>query len=146
MAEHLPANAQRCPAKNKSTATIPNSFTFSLLCPNPPRHRSPLTPYPKFGPRICPPAALFLIPSHKAPLPAQQDYTQTRAQIASPTMSVSHARNRSMSIAMAIPDHEQSRNRVEWLAALDTESRPGKNYRRTSIICTIGRCGLLCGS
>lgn len=43
-----------------------------------------------------------------------------------------------MSIAIATPDHEQSRNRVEWLAALDTESRPGKNYRRTSIICTIG--------
>ena len=43
-----------------------------------------------------------------------------------------------MSVVMAGPDHESSRNRVEWLAALDTESRPGKNYHRTSIICTIG--------
>ena len=35
-------------------------------------------------------------------------------------------------------DHEASRNRIEWLASLNTESKPGKNYRRTSIICTIG--------
>jgi len=35
-------------------------------------------------------------------------------------------------------DHEASRNRIEWLASLDTESRPGRNYRRTTIICTIG--------
>ena len=49
-----------------------------------------------------------------------------------------HQRTRSMSIVMATPEHEQSRNRIEWLASLDTESRPGKNYRRTSIICTIG--------
>jgi pyruvate kinase len=28
--------------------------------------------------------------------------------------------------------------RVEWLSALDTDYAPTKNYRRTSIICTIG--------
>jgi len=27
---------------------------------------------------------------------------------------------------------------MEWLSHLDTESKPGRNYRRTSIICTIG--------
>lgn len=32
----------------------------------------------------------------------------------------------------------ESRTRIEWLASLDTESRPDRNYRRTSIICTIG--------
>lgn len=35
-------------------------------------------------------------------------------------------------------DHEASRNRTEWLAYLDTENKPGRNFRRTSIICTIG--------
>lgn len=35
-------------------------------------------------------------------------------------------------------DHEASRNRIEWLSSLDTETKPGRNYRRTSIICTIG--------
>lgn len=28
--------------------------------------------------------------------------------------------------------------RIDWLAALDTAYNPEKNYRRTSIICTIG--------
>jgi len=33
---------------------------------------------------------------------------------------------------------ESTRTRYEWLAQLNTESRPDNNYRRTSIICTIG--------
>lgn len=28
--------------------------------------------------------------------------------------------------------------KVQWLSQLDTEFKPSKNYRRTSIICTIG--------
>jgi len=36
-----------------------------------------------------------------------------------------------------------TRTRIEWLASLDTEARPSKNYRRTSIICTIGELALL---
>ena len=36
-------------------------------------------------------------------------------------------------------DHLSSRTRFEWLAGLNTEYRPAKAYRRTSIICTIGR-------
>jgi pyruvate kinase len=28
--------------------------------------------------------------------------------------------------------------KIEWLSALDTDFKPAKNYRRTSIICTIG--------
>lgn len=28
--------------------------------------------------------------------------------------------------------------KIEWLSALNTEYKPTKNYRRTSIICTIG--------
>ncbi|KAL8820244.1 MAG: hypothetical protein Q9191_007555 [Dirinaria sp. TL-2023a] len=36
-------------------------------------------------------------------------------------------------------DHLSSgRTRIEWLSSLDTEFKPKKNYRRTSIICTIG--------
>src|SRR4051794_37052807 len=34
-------------------------------------------------------------------------------------------------------DHLQS-GRIDWLCQLDTAFRPTKNYRRTSIICTIG--------
>ena len=36
-------------------------------------------------------------------------------------------------------DHEASRNRIDWLASLDTEAKAGKTFRRSSIICTIGR-------
>ena len=36
-------------------------------------------------------------------------------------------------------DHLSSgRTRIEWLSSLNTEFAPKKNYRRTSIICTIG--------
>lgn len=34
--------------------------------------------------------------------------------------------------------HLSANSRVEWLSALDTEFTPTQNYRRTSIICTIG--------
>ncbi|KAI4122911.1 MAG: hypothetical protein LQ347_006339 [Umbilicaria vellea] len=34
-------------------------------------------------------------------------------------------------------DHLSSRTRLEWLSGLNTEFRPAKNFRRTSIICTI---------
>ena len=37
------------------------------------------------------------------------------------------------------PEHLSSRTRYEWLAQLNTEYRPQKEYRRTSIIGTIGR-------
>ncbi|MCJ1328963.1 Pyruvate kinase [Thelotrema lepadinum] len=37
------------------------------------------------------------------------------------------------------PDFEASRSRLEWISALDTEApKEGRNFRRTSIICTIG--------
>ncbi|MCJ1341759.1 Pyruvate kinase [Bachmanniomyces sp. S44760] len=35
-------------------------------------------------------------------------------------------------------DHLSNKTRLEWLSGLNTEFRPAKNYRRTSIICTIG--------
>lgn len=35
-------------------------------------------------------------------------------------------------------DHLSNRTRLEWLSGLNTEFRPAKNFRRTSIICTIG--------
>ena len=36
-------------------------------------------------------------------------------------------------------DHlSTGRTRLEWLSSLNTEFQPKKNYRRTSIICTIG--------
>ncbi|KAH7327196.1 pyruvate kinase [Rhexocercosporidium sp. MPI-PUGE-AT-0058] len=35
-------------------------------------------------------------------------------------------------------EHLSAGSRVQWLSDLDTEFKPTKNYRRTSIICTIG--------
>lgn len=36
-------------------------------------------------------------------------------------------------------DHLSSgRTQIEWLSSLNTEFKPKTNYRRTSIICTIG--------
>lgn len=35
-------------------------------------------------------------------------------------------------------DHLSAGTRIEWLGQLDTEHKPSKNFRRTSIICTIG--------
>jgi len=35
-------------------------------------------------------------------------------------------------------EHLSSQTKIEWLSGLDTEFKPTKNYRRTSIICTIG--------
>lgn len=35
-------------------------------------------------------------------------------------------------------DHLSLGGRIDWLASLDTAIKPEKNYRRTSIICTIG--------
>lgn len=40
-------------------------------------------------------------------------------------------------------DHLSSRTRFEWLSGLNTEFRPAKNYRRTSIIGTIGASEML---
>lgn len=35
-------------------------------------------------------------------------------------------------------DHLSLGGRIDWVASLDTAYNPEKNYRRTSIICTIG--------
>lgn len=35
-------------------------------------------------------------------------------------------------------DHLDFGGKIQWLASLDTAFKPQKNYRRTSIICTIG--------
>jgi len=43
-----------------------------------------------------------------------------------------------MSIAASALDHLNLGNKLEWLAALDTAYSPEHNYRRSSIICTIG--------
>ncbi|KAJ3575619.1 hypothetical protein NPX13_g3970 [Xylaria arbuscula] len=45
---------------------------------------------------------------------------------------------RRQSIATKSLDHLNVRNKIEWLAALDTAYAPEHNYRRSSIICTIG--------
>ncbi|KAI1259221.1 pyruvate kinase [Xylariaceae sp. FL1019] len=45
---------------------------------------------------------------------------------------------RTMSIAANALDHLSVGNKIEWLAALDTAYSPEHNYRRSSIICTIG--------
>ena len=40
-------------------------------------------------------------------------------------------------------DHLSNRMKLEWTSKLNTEMQPAKNYRRTSIICTIGKLSLL---
>ncbi|OLN96934.1 Pyruvate kinase [Colletotrichum chlorophyti] len=40
--------------------------------------------------------------------------------------------------ASATKDHLQVGGKIAWLASLDTAHQPEKNYRRSSIICTIG--------
>lgn len=42
-------------------------------------------------------------------------------------------------MANSLTHQEYGRTRVEWLSNLNTEYTPPKNFRRTSIICTIGR-------
>lgn len=46
-------------------------------------------------------------------------------------------------MANALDHLASGRTRTEWLSQLNTEYRPAKNYRRTAIIGTIGRCSLL---
>ena len=41
-------------------------------------------------------------------------------------------------MANALDHLNAGRTRLEWLAQLKTDFRPARNYRRTSIICTIG--------
>ena len=41
-------------------------------------------------------------------------------------------------MADALEHLSSGRTRIEWLSSLNTEFAPQKNYRRTSIICTIG--------
>lgn len=45
---------------------------------------------------------------------------------------------RRQSIVTNALDHLNLGNKIEWLAALDTAYSPEHNYRRSSIICTIG--------
>lgn len=41
-------------------------------------------------------------------------------------------------MADSLKHQESGRTRIEWLSNLNTAYKPAKNYRRTSIICTIG--------
>jgi pyruvate kinase len=45
-------------------------------------------------------------------------------------------------MANALDHLNAGRTRIEWLSQLNTEYHPAKNYRRTTIICTIGPCAL----
>jgi len=40
--------------------------------------------------------------------------------------------------ATALDHLSSGTTKIEWLSSLNTEFKPSKNYRRTSIICTIG--------
>ncbi|KAI0002855.1 pyruvate kinase [Xylariaceae sp. FL0662B] len=53
-------------------------------------------------------------------------------------MSSNKNHNRAPSVAVNALDHLNLGGKIEWLANLDTALHPEKNYRRTSIICTIG--------
>ena len=41
-------------------------------------------------------------------------------------------------MAVNTKEHLDTGGRIAWLANLDTDYTPTKNYRRSSIICTIG--------
>jgi pyruvate kinase len=41
-------------------------------------------------------------------------------------------------MATALDHLSSGATKIEWIASLNTEYKPAKNYRRTSIICTIG--------
>ena len=45
---------------------------------------------------------------------------------------------RTQSVVATAMDHLGTGGRLEWLSSLDTAYKPERNYRRTSIICTIG--------
>ncbi|KAH7018531.1 pyruvate kinase [Microdochium trichocladiopsis] len=52
---------------------------------------------------------------------------------------MSHKRTQSTTVVAANAlDHLSSGGKIEWLASLDTAFSPVRNYRRSSIICTIG--------
>ncbi|KIL85779.1 pyruvate kinase [Fusarium avenaceum] len=54
-------------------------------------------------------------------------------------MAQKHSSNESKSImAATAQDHLEMGGKISWLASLDTAFRPERNYRRSSIICTIG--------
>ena len=54
-------------------------------------------------------------------------------------MAQNNTRSRSYSImAATAQDHLEVGGRIAWLASLDTTYTPERNYRRSSIICTIG--------
>ena len=40
-------------------------------------------------------------------------------------------------------EHAAAQTKLEWTASLNTEFQPAKNYRRTSIICTIGMLAMI---
>lgn len=48
-----------------------------------------------------------------------------------------------VAMADALDHLSSGSTRIEWLSSLNTEFTPKKNYRRTSIICTIGTYGIL---
>jgi len=47
-------------------------------------------------------------------------------------------------MANALDHLNAGRTRLEWTAQLNTEYKPDRNYRRTSIICTIGPYSSCC--
>ncbi|KAH6963412.1 hypothetical protein HG530_007192 [Fusarium avenaceum] len=54
-------------------------------------------------------------------------------------MAQKHSSNEPKSImAATAQDHLEMGGKISWLASLDTAFRPERNYRRSSIICTIG--------
>ena len=46
-------------------------------------------------------------------------------------------------MADAIAHLSSGRTRIEWLSQLNTEYKPKRQFRRTSIICTIGMTRLV---
>jgi pyruvate kinase len=47
-------------------------------------------------------------------------------------------RNPTALMATKAADHFELPGKIAWLASLDTSAKPAKEFRRTSIICTIG--------
>ena len=70
--------------------------------------------------------------------PTALPFTSISSHISRFLSSFSKGTNSCYQMASSL-DHLSSRTRFEWLSGLNTEFRPSKSYRRTGIICTIGR-------
>lgn len=107
------------------------SFSSLYSCKNPVliTHTPTFSPYKVFH---CSPSELDQLTAG----------TETRNRIHSSFVELSKLQKKlgeaQLNMADALDRHATDNTRIKWLSNLNTEFSPKKNYRRTSIICTIG--------